>query len=61
VAALIDDAAASDFTNLVNAIRELVAPVLDMNGRRMQREVAAIHIGNARHSEGRGRRTDAGR
>jgi hypothetical protein len=47
VAPLIDDAAASDFTNLVDAIGELVAAILDMNGRRMLREVAAVHIGNA--------------
>jgi hypothetical protein len=46
---LIDDAAASDFTDLVDTVRKLVAAILDMNRRRPLRQVAAIHIGNTGH------------
>src|SRR5512139_1691677 len=47
--ALVDDAAAPYFADLVDAIRELIAAVLDMDRRRPLRQIAAIHIGDTRH------------
>src|SRR5262249_53754526 len=49
VAPLIDHACAPYLADFIDAIGELVAAVLDMDGSRAVRQVAAVHIGNARH------------
>jgi hypothetical protein len=47
VAALVDDAAAPHLADLVDAIRELVAAVLDMDRSCALRQIATVHIGDA--------------
>ena len=47
VAALIDHAAAPHLADLVDAIRELVAAILDMDRSCALRQIATVHIGDA--------------
>ena len=49
VAALIDHAAAPHLADLVDAVGELVAPVLDVHHGFAMRPVAAVHVGEAGH------------
>jgi len=49
VQALIDDAAAPHLAHFIDAIGELVAAILDVDGGRPLQQIAAVHIGNARH------------
>ena len=48
MAPLVDDAAAPDFADLVDAVRKLIAAILDMDRRLPQRQVAAARTRNGR-------------
>ena len=47
VAPLVDDAAVPDLADLVDAVGELIAAILDVDRGLPQRQVAAVHIGDA--------------
>src|ERR1700687_897820 len=47
---LINELRAAHGANLIDAVGELVAPVLDVNARVRERHVPPIHICDARHS-----------
>jgi hypothetical protein len=51
--ALVDEATPVDGDHLVDAVRELVAAVVDVDRRIPMREVAAVHVGDARHQPAR--------
>src|SRR6266545_846616 len=51
VAPLVDHPAAPDLAQLVNAVGELVAAILDMDHGVAPRQIATVDIGNARHRE----------
>ena len=57
---LVDHPTGEHLTNLVDAIGELEATILDMHGSVRERDVAAIHIGDAAHASipARGCRTN---
>ena len=46
---MVDHSTAEDGGNFVDPVRELVAPVLDVDVRKVVAEVAAVHIGDTRH------------
>jgi hypothetical protein len=52
VARLVDETASPHLADLVDADGELVAAVLDMDGRLAVRDVASIDIGDTGHSGG---------
>ena len=46
---LVDQAASPHLADFVDAVGELVAAILDMNRRVAMRQIASVHIGDARH------------
>jgi len=54
VARHVDDMAARHLADLIDAIGELVAPVLDMDAGLRMDDVAPVDIGNARHGHPQG-------
>src|SRR4051794_11850084 len=65
MARLIDEAAVPDFAKFIDAVGELVAAILDRNGRLAEWQITTIHVGNARHqiqmTDDRRRRTNSPR
>src|SRR5262249_32626595 len=51
VAAFVHHAARTDFADLVDAVGELIAAILDMHHRSMARQVAAVDVSDAGHVE----------
>jgi hypothetical protein len=45
----IDDVAETDLANLIDAVGELIAAVLNMHGGIGVADIASVDIGNARH------------
>jgi len=49
VAAFVDQPTLADLADLVDAVGELIAAVLDVDRRRRERTIAAVDIGDAGH------------
>jgi hypothetical protein len=47
VAPLVDDAAAPHLADFVDAVRELVAAILDMDGGCPLRQITTVHVSDA--------------
>ena len=47
MALFVDQPAAADLAHLIDAVGELIAPVLDMNGGPGMGKVAAVDVGDA--------------
>src|SRR5215470_3401903 len=55
---LVNEATVPHLAYFVDAVGELISPVLDIDRRLAQREIPAVDIGTARHGETPGRSSD---